>query len=679
MTNPLLQPTHLPSFSAIKAEHIVPAVERLVADARQNIDKHLSDGANYADWESFYMPLEDMEDKITNAWSPVSHLHGVLNSDELRAEYEKGQQLLTDYYTELGQNKSLFKAYQDFQSGPEFQRLSQAKKQTVSNAIRDFRLSGVDLEGAKAERYRAIRAKLSSLATGFSNNVLDATQGWQAWVEQESELSGLPGFILQGAQDAARAKNQEGYLLSLDLPVYMTVMMQCDNRELRKKMYEAYATRASQEGPNAGKWDNTSLIEEILALKQELAQLLGFESYAEVSVAAKMAESPKAVIDFLENLAEKSKPFAEKEMAQLREFAKDEYGIDELEPWDLSYYSEKLKIKQFSVSQEAIREYFPIDTVIAGLFKVTSRLFNIEIQAKEDAERWHPDAKYYEISREGKQIAAFYLDPYARANKRGGAWMAQCRDRRMSQDGLQLPVAFLVCNFNAPSNNTPSLLTHNDVTTLFHEFGHGLHHMLTQVDVAAVSGIGGVAWDAVELPSQFLENFCWEPEVLSFLSSHYKTQVPLPQEMLDNMIAAKNFQSAMQMVRQLEFALFDFRLHIEYGKETFKSVQELLDDVRQKVAVVTPPSFHKFQNGFSHIFAGGYAAGYYSYKWAEVLSADAYSAFEEEGIFNPETGKRYLQEILEKGGSEDAAILFKNFRGREPNVDALLRHSGLSE
>ena len=678
MSNPLLDDFHLPPFSSINATHIVPAVEKLLSEARTALKDHLTSDQIYANWDSFYMPLENVEDKITNAWTPVSHLHGVLNSDDLRTEYEKGQQLLTEYYTELGQNKTLFEAYKNFQKSDEYHSLSQPKKQAVENALRDFRLSGVDLEGEKAERYREIRAKLSSLSTAFSNNVLDATQGWILDVEDVSELAGLPAFILQGAQELAEKQGKKGYVLSLDLPVYMTVMMQADNAELRRKMYEAYATRASQEGPNAGKWDNTPLIEEILQLKQELANLLGFRHYSDLSIEPKMAENAEQVITFLENLAAKSKPFAEKEIAELREFAQNEYGIDKLEPWDLGYYSEKLKIKQHNVSQEVIREYFPLDTVIQGLFKVTSRLFDIEIQSKEDIERWHDDAQYYEIFRHGKQIAAFYLDPYARANKRGGAWMAQCRDRRIKDGDLQLPVAFLVCNFNSPSKDLPSLLTHDDVTTLFHEFGHGLHHMLTQVDVAAVSGIGGVAWDAVELPSQFLENFCWEPEVLSFLSCHYKTKEPLPQELLDNMLAAKNFQSAMQMLRQLEFALFDFRLHMEYGSDGFKGVQALLDEVREQVAVVIPPSFHRFQNGFSHIFAGGYAAGYYSYKWAEVLSSDAYSAFEEEGIFNSETGKRYLCEILEKGGSEDAAILFKNFRGREPSIEALLRHSGLN-
>ena len=677
MSNPLVESHTLPPFSKIQAEHVVPAMETLLMKAKSALASQLAT-IETPDWESLCVPMEASEDRIAQAWNPVSHLHGVLNSDELREKYEEAQQLLTEYYTELGQNKPLFESYKKLAESESFKTLDQPKKQTVTNAIRDFRLSGVDLEAEKAKRYKEIRSRLSTLTTSFSNNVLDATQGWYKCIESEEELAGLPDFIVQAAKAAADEKGEPGYVLTLDLPVYITVQTQSDNRELRQAMYEAYTTRASQEGPTAGKWDNTEIIEEILALRQEQAEILGFNNYAELSIEPKMAEKTAQVVDFLQELAAKSKPFAEKEMADLALFAEQEYGVTDIQPWDMAYYSEKLKIKRHSISQEELREYFPLETVLSGLFKVVNQLFDIEVEAVENTELWHEDARYLEIKKNGCKIAAFYLDLYARGNKRGGAWMAQCRDRRKTDEGIQLPVAFLVCNFNPPSGDKPALLTHDDVTTLFHEFGHGIHHMLTQIDVAAVSGIAGVAWDAVELPSQFLENFCWEPEVLKFLSSHYESGEPLPQEKLDNMLAAKNFHSAMQMVRQIEFALFDFRLHMEFGTEGFNGVQALLNEVRQDVAVVIPPEYNKFQNGFSHIFAGGYAAGYYSYKWAEVLSADAFSAFEEEGVFNKDTGLRYLHEILEKGGSEDAAVLFRNFRGRDPEIEPLLRHSGLA-
>ena len=676
MANPLVEFETLPQFSKIDAAHVVPAVEMLLGDAKEQVERVTS--AETVSWDSVYTPLEEAEDKISKAWSPVSHLYGVSNSDALREEYEKGQQALTAYYSELGQNKALFDRYKSLKNGFEYANYSVAQQKTIENALRDFQLSGVDLPEEKANRFKAIQSRLSTLSTTFSNNVLDATHGWYKHITDEGELVGLPPFIVEGAKHAANEKNLDGFVLTLDLPVYITVQMQSDNRVLREEMYKAYCTRASKEGPTAGKWDNTEIIEETLALRKEKAQLLGFNHYADFSIAPKMAETAEQVVNFLRELSEKSKPFAEKEYAQLKEFALNEYGINDLQPWDMAYFSEKQKIKLHSISQEALREYFPLEKVLDGLFKVAEKLFGIEVSEQDSAEVWHKDARYFEIKRDGEKIAAFYLDLYARAQKRGGAWMAQCVDRRKTEKGIQLPVAFLVCNFNSPSENKPALLTHNDVTTLFHEFGHGLHHMLTQIDIAAVSGIGGVAWDAVELPSQFLENFCWEPEVLAFLSGHYETGEPLPNDMLNNMIAAKNYQSAMQMQRQIEFALFDFRLHMEFGEPNFTDVQTLLDEVRKEVAVTIPPTYNKFQNGFSHIFAGGYAAGYYSYKWAEVLSADVYAAFEEEGIFNSQTGKRYLDEILSQGGSKDAAELFKNFRGRAPKIDALLRHSGLS-
>ncbi|VUD64185.1 Oligopeptidase A [Thalassocella blandensis] len=677
MTNPLLQDSTLPPFSQISAEHVVPAMQQLIADAEAQLQQRLA-SVEQPSWETLIEPIEAMQDKINQAWSPVSHLNAVVNTEELRKAYEEAEQALTAYYTAFGQNKALFEAYQKIEQSPEFTTLSQAQQQSVRHAVRDFKLSGVGLEGNEKEQFKKIKARLSTLTTTFSNNVLDATNGWYYHFVDADLLQGLPEFLVTGAVQAAKDRDMDGYVLTLDLPVYFTVMSQAQSEELRKIMYEAYNTRASSEGPSADKWDNTDIIEEIMQLRQQLASLLGFENYAEVSLASKMAESPELVVEFLQDLARKTKPFAEKELKELKQFAQEKFGLQELNAWDVPYISEQLKLEKYNVSQETLRPYFPLPVVQQGLFKVAGNLFGVEVR-EAATDTWHQDAKYYEILRDGKKIASFYFDLFARAGKRGGAWMAECRSRRIKEGELQLPVAYLVCNFNSPVEGKPCLLTHNEVTTLFHEFGHGLHHMLTQIDVASVSGITGVEWDAVELPSQFMENFCWQPEVLSFLSQHYESGEPLPETLLANVLAAKNFQSAMFMLRQLEFALFDLRLHLQYGKQNFSGVQALLDEVRSQVAVFMPPAFNKFQNGFSHIFAGGYAAGYYSYKWAEVLSADAFSAFEEEGIFNPATGQRFMHEILERGGSQNAMTLFKNFRGREPSAEALMRHSGLVE
>ncbi|WP_045826847.1 oligopeptidase A [Teredinibacter turnerae] len=677
--NPLLRDSTLPPFSEIKPEHVTPAIQTLLAQASAELDAQLANLPDEVTWDVLVAPIEARGDRINKAWSPVGHLNSVANSDELRKAYEESEQLLTQYYTELGQNQALFNAYEALAARPDFAELSQAQRKTVANALRDFRLSGVALPPEQKKRYGEIQSRLSTLTSQFSNNVMDATHGWHKHITDEAELSGLPEFAVAAAKQAAADKSLEGYVLTLDVPVYFTVMSQSDNGALRREMYEAFNTRASETGPCGGQWDNTAIMEEILALRQELAELLGFSNYAELSIAPKMAESTQQVVSFLEDLAAKSKPYAEQEFAELQAFAKEEYGVEALDAWDIPYYAEKLKLKRYSISQEELRPYFPANKVIDGLFEVARRLFDLAFVDKtEDVDTWHDSVKFYEIQRNGVPLAGFYFDLYARAKKRGGAWMDVCRQRRVASDDVQLPVAYLVCNFNPPLEGKPSLLTHNEVTTTFHEFGHGIHHMLTQVDVAAVAGINGVAWDAVELPSQFMENFCWEREILAFLSGHHETGEPLPEEKLNNMLAAKNYQAAMFMLRQLEFALFDFKLHMEFGKAGFASVQGLLDDIRQQIAVFSPPSFNRFQHGFSHIFAGGYAAGYYSYKWAEVLSADAYAAFEEAGIFDQATSQRYLSEILEKGGSEDAMVLFKNFRGREPEVDALLRHSGLA-
>nr|WP_324257105.1 oligopeptidase A [Cellvibrio fontiphilus] len=685
MTNPLLASHLLPPFSAIKAEHVTPAITALVAEGRaqlQDLLTSLNESNRTPSWANLVAPLEAQGDKLDQAWAPVSHLNAVANSDELRAAYTESVALLTEYSTEFSQNEELYKAYQQLAASAEFAQLNQAQQQSINNALRDFRLGGVALSDEHKQRFAAIQKRLSELATQFSNNVLDATQAWFKQFDDASALAGLPESALAQAAQTAAQKNLPGYVITLDFPSYYAVIMYADNRALREEIYTAYVTRASAagkkaDGSSAAEWDNTAIIAETLALRHELAQLLGFANYAERSLASKMAESTAQVIQFLNELAEKSKPFAERDYAELRTFAAAQ-GCSDLQAWDTTYYSEKLRVEKYAVAQEELRPYFPAEKVIAGMFEVVRRLFGIDVKQVAAFDTYHPDVRFYHIEKNGEQLASFYLDLFARDKKRGGAWMADCRVRRTTEQGVQLPVAFLTCNFTPPVGSTPSLLTHDEVTTLFHEFGHGLHHMLTQIDVAAVSGINGVAWDAVELPSQFMENWCWEPEAIPLISGHYETGEPLPQHLLDKMLAAKNFQSGLQMIRQLEFSLFDFRLHAEYNPNAPQTAQEVLNQVRDQVAVIKPPAFNRFENSFSHIFAGGYAAGYYSYKWAEVLSADAYSRFEEEGIFNAQTGASFLQEILQQGGSKAPMELFKNFRGREPKIDALLRHSGIT-
>lgn len=620
-------------------------------------------------------PLDQLDDRLGQAWSPVGHMNAVVNSEALRDAYNGCLPLLSEYSTRLGQNRQLFEAYQSLADSEEFNKLDSAQQKVINDNLRDFRLAGVALEDDKKARYGEIKKQLSELTSKFSDNVLDATMAWSKLITDESELAGLPESALAGAKQLAESKEKEGWLLNLDFPSYFPVMTYCDNRELRKEVYTAFSTRASDQGPNAGEFDNTKNIQEILKLRHELAQLLGFDNYAEYSLATKMAESPDKVIEFLEDLAAKSKPQAEKELAELKAFAKETFGAEELEAWDVGYYGEKLRQQRYAISQEELRPWFPAEKAISGMFEVVNRLYGIEFETVNNVDTWHKDVRFFNITRKGEVIGRFYLDLYAREHKRGGAWMDVCRSRWKQDDKLQLPVAYLTCNFTPPVGDKPALLTHDEVVTLFHEFGHGLHHMLTKVDYAAISGISGVAWDAVELPSQFMENWCWEKEGLAIISGHFETGEPLPEEMLDKLLAAKNFQSAMMMVRQLEFSLFDFKLHKEYRENI--DVQSVLNEVRKQVAVVIPPSFNRFQNSFSHIFAGGYAAGYYSYKWAEVLSADAFSRFEEEGIFNRNTGESFLHEVLEKGGSAEPMELFVNFRGREPQIDALLRHSGI--
>ncbi|MCQ1056650.1 oligopeptidase A [Photobacterium sp. ZSDE20] len=679
MTNPLLSMTDLPPFSLIQPEHVKPAVEQAIADCRAAVEQVLA-ADTAPSWETICVPLSETDDRLSRIWSPIGHLNGVKNSNELREAYESCLPMLSDYGTWVGQHKGLYEAFKAIKADDSFAELSQAQKKSITDALKEFELSGIGLPAKEQHRYGEISKRLSELSSTFSNNVLDATMGWSKLVSDEAELGGLPESALQAAKATAEAKEQEGYLFTLDIPSYLPVMTYCENRELRQEMYEAFVTRASDRGPNAGKWDNSEIIAEKLKLTHEIARLLGFNTYSEKSLATKMAETPEQVLGFLNDLASRAKPQGEREVAELREYASTEFGAEQLEPWDFSFYAEKLKQHRYSISDEQLRPYFPEQKVVAGLFEVLKRVFGMAVTERTGVDTWHESVKFYDIfDSQGQLRGSFYLDLYAREHKRGGAWMDECMVRRTRQDSsLQTPVAYLTCNFNKPVGDKPALFTHDEVVTLFHETGHGIHHMLTQIDVPAVSGINGVPWDAVELPSQFLENWCWEEEALAFISGHYETGEPLPKAMLDKMLAAKNFQSAMGILRQLEFGLFDFTLYTEYDPEVGAKVLDTLADIKTRVSVVPSPEFGRFPNSFSHIFAGGYSAGYYSYLWAELLSSDAYSRFEEEGIFNTQTGADFLDCILERGGSEEPMDLFKRFRGREPSIDALLRHSGIT-
>ncbi|MEI5639673.1 MULTISPECIES: oligopeptidase A [unclassified Pseudoalteromonas] len=678
MSNPLIALEGLPPFSKIKPEHIVDALKAAIDHCRETIDEVLKQ-PTYS-WDNFVLPLEEADDKLARMWSPVSHMHSVVNTEALRKAYDECLPLISEYSTFVGQHQGLYEAYKAIKESDEFALLTLAQQTSIDNALRDFQLSGIALAPEQQKRFGEISARLSELASKFGNNVMDATQAWHKHITDESELAGLPESALALAAHTAEAKGVDGWVFTLDIPSYLPLMTYADNQALREEAYRAFVTRASDQGPNAGEFDNSEIMHEELTLRHELAQLLGFSNYAEKSLATKMAESPAQVFEFLNDLAAKSKPQAEQEVAELRAFAKQEHGVESLKPWDYAYYGEKLKQAKYAISDEELRPYFPEHKVLSGLFETVNRLFGITVSEVEGVDTYHPDVRFFAIhDGNGELRGNFYLDLYAREHKRGGAWMDDCMGRKVRASGeLQTPVAYLVCNFNKAVGDKPALFTHNEVTTLFHEFGHGIHHMLTQVDAAPVAGINGVAWDAVELPSQFLENWCYEEEALNFISGHYETGEPLPKEMLDKLLAAKNFQSAMQMLRQLEFSLFDFHIHADFNPTQPCQIQATLDAVRERTAVVKAPEFNRFQHGFSHIFAGGYSAGYYSYKWAEVLSADAFSRFEEEGIFNAETGRDFLQHILEKGGSEAPMTLFTRFRGREPKVDALLRHSGIA-
>ena len=673
-TNPLLDFKGLPRFATIRTEHITPAVEALLTENRALI-KRLTATSVAATWDSFVAPLEDANERLGRAWGVVGHLHGVLDSPELREAYNANQPGIVQYWTELGQNLALFEKYKALRASAEFASLKGQQQKIIDNEIRDFRLSGAELSDEKKQRYAQIMDELARLSTKFSENVLDATNAFSTPVEDVADVAGIPEDSLELAAEAAQKAGAKGWKFTLHAPSYMPVMQYADNRDLRARIYRAHVTRASEFGKP--EWDNTPLIAQILKLRNEAAQLLGYSSHAKVSLATKMAESPRQVVDFLEDLAAKAKPFALKDWDELNAFAANELGIAQMEAWDSSYASEKLRLRRYDFSDQEVKQYFPEPKVMQGMFRVIETIYGLHIES-EQAEAWDPNVRFYRISeKDGTVIGRFYVDLYARETKRGGAWMDEAITRRLVGATVQTPVAYLNCNFPSPAGDKPATFSHDDVITLFHEFGHGLHHMLTRVDYLGVSGIRGVEWDAVELPSQFMENFCWEWDVLSHMTAHVDTGAPLPRALFDKMVAAKNFQSGMQMVRQVEFSLFDMLLHDEFDPDSGKTAQHLLDEIRSKIAVSVPPAWNRFPNNFSHIFSGGYSAGYYSYKWAEVLSADAYSAFEESGVLDPGTGARFREEILAVGGSRPAIESFKAFRGREPTVDALMRHSGM--
>jgi oligopeptidase A len=678
MSNPLLEMRKLPPFSRITPKHVEPAIDTLLTDNRAEVQALLDKSDCYT-WRSLIQPLEEMDNRLSRAWSPVRHLNAVLNGPAWRAAYNACLPKLSEYGTEMGQNERLYRAYLSIREGDEFVRLDAGQQKTIEDALRDFRLSGVHLSPADKDRLKVVQRELSGAQSKFEENLLDATHAWKKHITEEAALKGLPESSLDMARESASRANLDGWQLTLETPSYIAVMSYADDRELRREVYTAHNTRASDQGPFAGRWDNSEVMEQILALRYETARLLGFGNYAEKSFATKMAESPQKVIEFLTDLARRAKPVAEREVAELRAFAAEHLAIPDLEAWDIAYVSEKLRQHRYALSQEDLKPYFPVDQVLAGLFDLVHRLYGFRIEQLGGVDTWHPDVRFYEITDEdGAVRGQFYLDLYAREHKRGGAWMDECATRMRAGDGLQIPVAYMTCNSSPPVGGKPALFTHDEVITLFHEFGHGLHHMLTTVDYPSVAGINGVEWDAVEMPSQFMENWCWEREALDLFGRHYKTGEPLPHDLFQRLLATKHFLAGMQMMRQLEFALFDLRLHLEYSPQTGGRIQALVDEVRETVAVVKPPSFVRFQHSFAHIFAGGYAAGYYSYKWAEVLSADVFAAFEEAGLFNPEVGKRFLRCILERGGTRPAMELFRNFRQREPRIDALLRHNGLA-
>lgn len=672
--NPLLFFSGLPKFDEVKPAHISPAVDSLIAEGRALVEQ-LATSSETPTWENFALKLEDHSEKLARAWSQVGHMNAVVNSPELREAYNDNLAKLTDYGSDISQDERLYAKFKAIQASNDFAKLTPTQQTIINHEVRDFKLGGAELPADQKVRFKTVSEELSKLGSKFEENIMDNTNDFKYIVENVADLAGLPEDAIEAAADAAKKDEKVGFQFSLHFPSYMPVLQYADNRALRETLYRAYATRASE--LSKPEWDNTGLIKDILKLKQEEAQMLGFKNFAELSLATKMADTPKQVTDFLDTLAKRAKPYAEKDMQELVAYAA-RLGINDMQAWDVAYVSEKLREEKYAFSDLEVKQYFPESKVLAGLFKVVETIFGVQVR-KAEAPLWHDDAAFYAISdSQNNPIAYFYLDLYARNNKRGGAWMDECITRRKTAAGIELPVAYLTCNFSAPVGGKPALFTHDEVITMFHEFGHGLHHMLTQVDDYSVSGIKGVEWDAVELPSQFMENFCWEWEVLRHMTAHVETGAQLPRELFDKMVAAKNFQAGMQTVRQIEFSLFDMRLHGEFDPNGKLSALDLIEQVRDEVAVVRPPKWNRFPNSFSHIFAGGYAAGYYSYKWAEVLSADAYSLFEEMGTLSIEAGSRFKNEVLAKGGSRPAMESFVAFRGREPSLDALLRHNGMS-
>jgi oligopeptidase A len=677
--NPLFDFSGLPRFSEITPEHVAPAVESLLAEARATVEQ-VAAAAGAPTWDRFLRPMADAEDRLDRAWGQVTHLNAVVNTPALREAYNANLPKVTAFYTELAQDQRLFAGYRALARSDEAAAYEPGQRRLIENALRDFRLSGVDLPRPEKARFKAVDEELAALASRFEDNVLDATNDYGLYCTDAAELAGVPADVLAAAAEAATADGKPGWKLTLRMPSYLPVMQYAESGRLRETLYHAFSVRASEFGPAS--WDNTPLIAQILQLRREHARLLGFQNFAEVSLVPKMAQTPQQVLAFLRDLADKARPFAERDIAELSAFARESLGLSRFAAWDIPYVSEKLREARYSFSDQEVKQYFPEDRVLSGMFRVVETVFGVRI-GEASAPAWHPSVRFFDVrDATGTLIGQFYIDLYARASKRGGAWMDHAINRRRHETQVQHPVACLTCNFSAPTQKDgktrPALFTHDEVQTLFHEFGHGLHLLLTRIDVPGVSGIEGVEWDAVELPSQFMENFCWEWDVLKHMSGHVDTGEPLPRALFERMLAAKNFQSGMQMVRQLELALFDMHLHYDFDPADGDTPLELLERVRREVAVVQRPGYDRSPNSFSHIFASGYAAGYYSYKWAEVLSADAYSLFEEQGVLSPVAGARFVDEVLSRGGSRPALESFIAFRGRPPQIDALLRHNGMS-
>lgn len=670
----------LPRFSDVDPAKIISQLQSLLDTNRQELKQILAQPQPFT-WKNCLQRLEDLDDRLQKFWSPISHLNAVANSPALREVYNAGMPLLTDYQTELGHNQQLFEAVKQIATGAEYDNFDTAQKMVIKHLLRDFKLAGITLPAQEKHYFAELSKESSLLGTRFEENVLDATDGWSKQLENPGDLQGIPEIAIHAAKAAADRKQLPGWLFTLDAPSYLAVMLHADSAELRQEMYTAFVTRASDQGPKVDHWDNTPIIEKILAKRLEKARLLGFNNYAEYSLAKKMVPATQQVLDFLQDLLNASKQKAVTELNEVRAFTAEKTGQKLLQPWDVGYYSEKLRQERYAVSQEELRAYFPFEKALSGLFEIVQKLFGIRCRQLTQADVWHPDVHCYEIYDNQNQLRSyFYVDAFARPNKRGGAWMDEyCGRRQLTEGGIQIPVAYLNCNFQAPVGKMPSLLTHDEVQTLFHEFGHCLQHMLTKIDYLAVSGINGIPWDAVELPSQFLENWCWQKECMPYISEHYLTKQSLPGELFERMNKARHFQEAMQLLRQIEFALFDFRLHIEFNPQQQNQAQHILNSVREQTALLPVPAFNRFQNSFTHIFGGGYAAGYYSYKWAEVMASDAFGLFLEKGIFDPATSQHFLHTFLESGGAKDPLELFIEFRGRPPQVEALLRQSGIIE